>query len=149
MIRVRYDQSFGGGGRPVDDAYFLFMFELPQGQNARGVMDRLREGVRAFFAGRDLDYGMGALGGDFRCYGHARRLRGPTTEDDRQALAGWVGRPVGVRDGSAGCARAAGRRGTGAAAAAHRVGVLAGRFRAGPRRQTRRWCGRRGMSYFG
>ncbi len=90
MIRVQHNQSFGGGGRPVDDAYFLFMFELPQGQNARGVMDRLREDVRAFFADRDLDYGMGALGGDFRCYGHARRLRGPTTEDDRPALAGWV-----------------------------------------------------------
>ena len=74
----------------MEDAYFLYMFELPQGQNARGAMDLFREGVREFFAARGLDCGMGALGGDFRCYGHARRVGGPTTEDDRRALAGWA-----------------------------------------------------------
>ena len=47
----------------MEDAYFLYMFELPQGQNARGTMDRFREGIRAFFVGHGLDYGMGALGG--------------------------------------------------------------------------------------
>lgn len=74
----------------MHDAFFRYDIELTPEQNPRGAMDRFQEELRAWFAARGLDYGMGALGGDRHCYGEIGPSP-PATEADRQAMAAWLG----------------------------------------------------------
>jgi hypothetical protein len=69
--------------------YFRFDIELTPEQNPPGLMDRLRDELRAWILGRRLGYGMGALGGGRHLYGQIGP-KPPATEDDRAALADWL-----------------------------------------------------------
>lgn len=77
-------------GKTVDGATFVYDVEVFAGQNPPETFDRLQDDIRAFFVGRSLDYGMGALGGGRHCYGQVKTLDRAAAEIARMSLAELV-----------------------------------------------------------
>lgn len=71
------------------DTYFLYMIEFAHGLNPPGRYDEVRENLRSWIVAQGLAYGMGALGGSFRLYGHIGPDP-PATTHHRDSLGEWI-----------------------------------------------------------
>jgi hypothetical protein len=69
---------------------FRYRIRLVDRANPPRTYDRLCEELRAFFAARGWQCGMGSLGGGVTCYGDVGGPRRAATEAERHELAEWV-----------------------------------------------------------
>jgi hypothetical protein len=76
----------------MDACVFRFRIRLAAGVNPPEAIDRFAAGLRAFFAGRGWQAGVGAFGGSATCYGEVGGPECPAAEWDRDELAEWVRR---------------------------------------------------------